>query len=383
MKIKLRHTSFSKALIYTSKAINTKPNIPILANVLLETTKDSIRLAATNLDMGINIWLPGTTEVTGKTTVNGKYISDFVSAINSENVELSLEDNNLIVKTSRSNASFAVMSAAEFPVLPKLIGEPIFKIDRKEFIESMDKVLFSCSTDLSAGRIQQSGVLFDISSENVDKISFIGLDGFRLSKRESKVTDLSKNITKEEVIVPARYLSELSKILSDYSDVDELEVFLSESGSQIIFKFDDIEFSIRLLEGPYPDYRRIMPDSSSFTFEVKKSDFEDAIKVVNSFAKGNLGNRTLFDFDIENSKVTLTSTVAEVGEGKTEFLISSADGESDLNTAFTLRYLGDLVNHIKGQDIVFESKGPLAASVYKDKSDPHFVHLIMPMRRDT
>ncbi len=382
MKITLNHSKLSKALGYTSRAVSIKPNIPILSNVKLEVAKGFLKLSATNLDMGINMWIPGQSDVEGKTTVNGKYVSDFVSAVSGENVQLDLDGNNLKVTSEGSNASFTTMSADEFPVLPEVKGAPLFKIDREELIKSLDKVLFACSTDLSAGRIQQSGILFDIDKESKKSVNFVGLDGFRLSKRESSISNLAEEITKEEIIVPGKLLSEVTKIMQDYSDVDEVEVFLSESSSQIIFKFEDIEFSIRLLEGPYPDYKRIMPDSHSFTFEVKKTDFENAIKIVNTFARGNLGNKTLFDFDIEKSRVTLASTVAEVGEGTTEFFVSNVDGESDLNTAYTLRYLQDLVNHIKGQDIIFETKGPLAASVFKDKSDSKFLHLIMPMRRD-
>lgn len=382
MKITLNHSKLAQALSYTSKAVSLKPNIPILSNVLLEVKNNTLKLSATNLDMGINMWIPGQSKADGSTTINGKYIADFVSASSGDRVDLEVEGNNLLVQTEHSNAQFAVMEAKEFPVLPAVGEKPIFKIEKDEFVVSMDKVLFACSTDMTAGRIQQSGVLFDINKEKGDVVSFIGLDGFRLSKRDSAISEFDSSLEKSEIIVPAKFLSELVKILADYNDVETIEVYLSESGSQIIFKFEDIEFSVRLLEGPYPDYRRIMPDSSSYTFEVKKSELENAIKVVNTFARGNLGNKTLFDFNLEEHKVTLVSTVTDIGEGKSEFVVSNVEGESDLNTAYTLRYLQDVVTHAKGQDIIFETKGPLAASVFKDKADSKFVHLIMPMRRE-
>src|SRR5690606_15395875 len=139
--------------------------------------------------------------------------------------------------------------------------------------------------------------------------------------------------------------------------------------SQIIFKFDDVELSLRLIEGPYPDYKRIMPDSFTYTFEVKRSDLEEGIKVINTFARSNLSNKTLFDFDIENSKVSLKSSVAEVGENETEIEVSATDGSGDLNSAYNLRFFQDLVSHIKGETIKFETKGPLSPSIFKDKAD--------------
>lgn len=383
MKIKLNHKKLSKALSYASRAVSAKPNIPILSNVLMEVSKtnDSLRLSATNLDMGINMWIAGSVEGDGLVTVNAKYISDFVSATSSENVEIDLDQNNLNVKTQKSKATFTIIPAEEYPVLPEVSEIPIFKIKSIEFIKSMDKVLFACSTDLTSGRIQQSGVLFEIDGVQKE-VHFIGLDGFRLSKRVSQITDLAGEVAKEEIIVPARYLAELVKILGDYPEVEDVSVFLSKSNSQIVFKFDDIEFSIRLLEGPYPEYKKILPTDNSYSFDVEKKDLEEAIKIANTFARGNLGNKTLFDFDIENSVVKLKSAVADVGEGETEFQISNPVGESDLNTAYTLRYLQDIVNHISGERLTYESKGALAATVIRDSEDAQFLHLVMPMRRD-
>ncbi|MCA9387304.1 DNA polymerase III subunit beta [Candidatus Dojkabacteria bacterium] len=383
MKLTLNHKKLAQALSYTSKSVSQKPNIPILSNVKLESSEDSLKLMATNLDMGIKMWIPCSIDESGSTTVNAKYISDYVSVTNSSSEEITIEqkDNNLNLSTDTSKASFTTIPAEEFPALPTLGVKPMFQINAHEFVTAMDKTIFACSTDLSAGRIQQSGVLFELQASN-SEIDFIGLDGFRLSKRKCSVSNVDSEITKEEIIVPARYLLELSRILSDFPEVEKLEVYLSESGSQIIFKIDQIEFSIRLLEGPYPDYKRIMPDDHSFEFEVDKKELESAIKITNTFARGNLGNKTLFDFDVENNSIKLQSAVAEVGEGETNIEVSNASGESDLKTAYTLRYLQDIVNHVEGEKIIFETKGPLAASVFKDSNDPNYVHLVMPMRRE-
>lgn len=381
MKVKLNHEKLSKSLQYTSRAVNQKPNIPVLSNVLLDVNKNGLKLSATNLDMGINVWIPGVVEQEGTITVSAKFIADFVAASFGDNVEVSLDGTVVNVKTDRAKANFNTIPASEFPVLPKTGEDPLFTISAADFMAAMDKVIFACSTDLSAGKIQQSGILFEFDVENGELI-FVGLDGFRLSKRTAKVEKLTQSIPTEQVIVPARYLSELVKILSDYTELEDLEVYLSESKSQIVFKFEEIEFSIRLLEGPYPDYKRILPDSDSYSFEVKKADLEAAIRVVNTFARSNLGYKTLFDLDLENSVVKLKSVVADVGDNETVLSVESVQGESDLNTSYNLKYIQDVVSHIKGDTLIFETKGPLAASVFKDKADARFLHLLMPLRRD-
>lgn len=381
MKITLNHSKLAQALNYMSKAVSQKPNIPILSNVLINVDNSHVKLSATNLDMGIHMWIPGQVESEGKTTVSAKYLADFVSASTADKVDMFMKDNQVHIQTESSKASFSTIAAEEFPVLPTIGEKPIFTINAQEFVQTMSKVLFACSTDLSVGRIQQSGSLFEIKRET-SEIDFIGLDGFRLSKRTVKVTNLADEISKSEIIVSARYLNELIKIISDNPAVENLDVFLSQSNSQIIFKFSDIEFSVRLLEGPYPEYKRILPDSAVYKFEASKKELENALKITNSFARGNLGNKALFDFDIETSRVILKSTVADIGEGETEIHVSNIDGEADLNTAFTTRYLQDFVNHVSGDTVIYETKGALAASVFRDKDDENFLHIIMPMRRE-
>lgn len=382
MKITLNHAKLAKSLQYASRAVSAKPNIPVLSNVLLDVSNTDVKLSATNLDMGINMWIPGKVDEEGSTTVSAKYIADFVAASYSDKVDIESKDSTLLVKTSKSKANFSTIPSNEFPPLPETPAETVFSISASELIISMDKVLFSCSTDFSAGKIQQTGVLFEMEEGNDEEISFVGLDGFRLSKRSAKISNLKRDLISSQVIVPARYMSEVVKILQDYSDVDTVQVFITENKSQIIFKFDDVEISLRLIEGPYPDYKRIMPDSFAYTFEVKRSDLEEGIKVINTFARSNLSSKTLFDFDIENNVIKLRSSVAEIGENETVIEVGSTDGSGDLNSAYNLKYLQDLVNHIKGETIRFETKGPLSASIFKDKADSKYIHILMPLRRD-
>lgn len=381
MNVKLKHQKLAKALQYVSRSVSNKPNIPVLSNVLLTVNKSGLKLSSTNLEMGIDMWIPGIVENEGSVTVSAKFISDFVNASLGENVEIKLEGNQVIVTTDNSKANFNTIPSSEFPVLPESLEVPLFKIKASELIQSLDKVIFSASSDISVGKIQQSGVLFNLNQEK-SEINLIALDGFRLSKRDSKVKFSEGELEDKELIIPSKALSELNKILVDLIDLDEIECYLSKNKALVIFKFEDIEFSIRLIEGPYPDFNRIMPDGYSYTFEVNKNELDSAIKVVNTFAKSNLGYKTLFDLDLENSLIKIKSVVSDVGDNESVVKVENLEGDSDLNSSYNLRYISDIVSHIKGDTIVFETKGPMAASVFKDKSDPKFIHLLMPLRRD-
>ncbi len=382
MNIRLKHQKLAKALQYVSRSVSSKPNIPVLSNVLLQVNKSGLKLTSTNLEMGINMWIPGIVESEGSITVSAKFISDFVNASLGENVELNLDGNLVLVTTDNSKANFNTIPSSEFPVLPESSDTPLFKIKASELLQSLDKVIFSASTDISVGKVQQSGVLFNLNKEN-SEISLVALDGFRLSKRDSKVKFGEEELSDTELIIPSKALSELQKILLDLIDLDEIECFLSQNKALVIFKFEDIEYSVRLIEGPYPDFNRIMPDSYSYTFEVNKNELDSAIKVVNTFARSNLGYKTLFDLDLENSVIRIKSVVSDIGDNESVVKVESLEGDSDLNSSYNLRYISDIVSHIKGDTIIFETKGPMAASVFKDKSDPKYVHLLMPLRRDS
>ncbi len=379
MKITLTQERLSKALNYVSRSVSTKPNIPVLSNVLLEVEEDDLKLSATNLDMGIHMWIGGQADSSGKVTVSGKFISDFISAGGSGKVVLQMTGEKLDVKLPTASADFQTISAEEFPVLPKVTGEALFTVDAKELISSLQMAIFASSTELATSQIQFTGILFSLAEGANGSVKLAGLDGYRLSEtRLSVERDAGKA---HDIIVPARALQEMLKILSSEGS-QKVSVYLSESKSQIIFTFDQIEFSIRLLEGPYPKYDQIVPKQTSFMFDVVKSELEQALKIVNTFARNLQGYRVDWDLDIETSTLTMRSQVPNLGVNEAKVQLKNVTGATDLKNAFNLMYLIDLTNHIPGEIIHFETNSPLEPAVFTSKEAKGFMHLIMPLQRD-
>lgn len=381
MQVKVLQDKLSKALTYTSKAVSSKPNIPVLANVLIAADKESVKLSATNLDMGINMWIATQTEEQGSTTVSGKYLADFVNAAGGDKVDLRLNGDSLQVQTGNSHADFQTIDSSEFPVLPKADSEPFFTIDKQTFLESMDKVIFACATDLSTAKIQHTGVLFDLPEKDSSSITFVGLNGYRMSQRKAQIQRSSQDA--EQLIVPARALQELVKVV-DNEDVDNIEVHLSSSKSQLVFKLGDgeIEFSVRLLEGPYPDYKAVIPTEYQYAYEVGRKEFEQAMRIVNTFARSLLGNQVKCDLDLETAKLTLASQVTDLGTNQTQLELDKAEGASDLKDAYGLHFLMEMISHMNGETVRFETNAPLSPALFKDPDDPDYLHVIMPMQRD-
>lgn len=378
MNITLPQSQLAKALNYTSRAVSAKPNIPVLANVLLEVTKDSLHLGATNLDMGINMWIPGQAESEGKVTASGKLLADFINAADGSSVDIQLEGDTLSFVTDNSRADFQTIPATEFPVLPKVKGEASFSLSAAEFAEAVGMVAFASSTDFITSRIQYSGVLFEFNVEEPTQLTLIGLDGYRLSR---KVLTVERSTSEElSLIVPAKSLLELVKIVQTET-AEQVEVFVNENKSQVIFKLGDIEVSIRLLEGPFVDYKRAIPAESAFEFDVAKGELETAMRVVNTLARTVQGHRVDWDLDLETAVLTMRSN-AELGKNQTKLKVEGVIGSSDFKAAYSLQFLMDMVGHMPGETIHFAANGPLSAAVFTTTQDPNFLHLVMPLQRE-
>lgn len=379
MQIKINQDRIAKALNYVSKAVSAKPNIPVLSNVLLSVNKDKLQLSATNLDMGINMWIAGITESDGKVTASGKFLADFINAAGGERVDISLENDNLHVKTDTSKAQFQTIPASEFPILPKAEGDPFMTMKSADLITAMDKVLFACATDVTTSKIQFTGVLFELEESKTDKVTLVGLNGYQLSRKVVPIT--RQDEAAHQLIIPARSMQEMIKVLAA-EDAEDVEIYLSGSKSQVIFKFNDIEFSVRLLEGPYPDYKGAIPNGFAYSFDVNKQEFDKALKIVNTFARTLMGNKVNLDLDLETGSLVMHTEVADLGRNETKLEVQNATGSSDLKDAYSLQFLMNMVNHMSGDTVHFETNAPLAAAVFTDKGDKNFIHLIMPVQRD-
>lgn len=380
MEIKLPQPKLATALNYTARAVSNKPNIPVLSNVLLEVNKTQLHLAATNLDMGINMWIPGQVNSEGSLTVSGKFLTDFISATGDGNIVLKLEQDTLQVMTERAKADFQTIPSQEFPILPQVVGTPLFTANSEDLCRALTKVIFACASDLVTSRIQYTGVLFELKQDTPDMVTMVGLDGYRLSRKQIKVEGL-KLESDLQLIVPARSLQEVVKILQTEAQ-PLVEVYLSENKSQVIFKIEEIEISIRLLEGPYVDYHKVIPSENAFTFSVSKSDLEKAMKVVHTFARSTQGYRVDWDLDLESTTLIMKTTVSELGSNQFELKVEDVVGSNDFKAAYSLQFLLEMAGHMGGDNINFATNGPLSAAVFTDSADTDFLHIIMPLQRD-
>jgi len=373
MKISLIQEHLAKALIYINKAVSTRPNIPVLANVLLETEKGRLKLSATNLEIGINTWIGATISEGGKVTVSAKLLSDFVNSLKPGKLEIEQSNQKLVVKSVDNKAEFYVIPADDFPTIPEKEGSPIFQINAAEFADAIARTAFAAGTDES--RPVLTGILMEATKK---ELTMVAVDGFRLSRKKLKLSEeIEKGISE---IIPARALIEVERLVRDIDDEKEtMDVYLLGNKNQMLFKTNDIELSTRLIEGKFPNYKQIIPTEKSLSFVIEKSEMVDMLKVVNIFARNVVGNKARYKVDAEKQELSLSANVIDVGNNESTIKINKVEGD-DLETGYNAMFLKDMIGSIYSDKVIFETNGSTSPGVFLDAEDKNFLHIVMPMR---
>jgi DNA polymerase-3 subunit beta len=372
MKFSCNQDTFSKYLNILSRVVSTKPGLPILSNVFLQTEKGKLTLKATDLELSITTWIGADVKDDGKITLPAKQLSEFVNSIPEEVVNVEVEKQNFNISTSNNSASFNTMPPDDFPSIPSVDKkkEPFIQINSADLVMAINRVAFAAAIDDIKPVL--TGVKVEIEE---DEISLIATDGLRLSKQVIKT---SKSDKTKSFLVPVRAFTELSHIINDMGGEDDLiSVYLIEDKNQVMFRVGDIDLVSRLIDGEFPEYKQIIPTGYKTNCEIQREEFLNSLKVVNIIARSVLGNKMILDIDPKGNKISLSATQADLGKNESHF-DCKVEGE-ELKIAFSSKLLTDILNHIDTEDIVFECSEAVRPGVFKIKGDDNFIHLVMPM----
>lgn len=365
MKIICLKENLSKALSLTSKIIPLKPSLPILGNILIQTEKGMLKISSTNLELGIICKIGAKITEEGSITVPAKLFTEYINTIPDDKIEITVNDLDVEIISGNYNAKIKGLPASDFPLIPLIDKESIIKINPKTLAEALPYVTFSVSIDES--RPVLNGVLFDIYP---DKIKLVSTDSYRLSE---KIIELKTN-TKENlsVVIPQKTVQELLRMLTETEE--EVEISLTEE--QILFRTSNIELTSRLIEGKYPDYEQIIPESWQTKIVLNKDEFISAIKTVSLFARETAGNIKLETS--KEGKIIVKSMATQIGEAQSMIDIE-IEGE-EIEIAFNAKYLLDVLNVLKSKKVILLLNGSLNPAVVKGEEEKDYNHIIMPLR---
>lgn len=376
MKITILQEHLSKVLNNVVKAVSSRPNIPVLANVLIKTEQGEIKLSTTNLEIGINAKIGAEIIEEGEVTVSAKLLSEFVNTLDGGKIELIQEGQTFYIKSKENNAEFFIIPVDEFPNVPQSSDKPIMTLEANKLADAISKTILATANDDS--RPVLTGVLFEAKENN---LSLVGVDGFRLSKVDLNIEEKLTEEFKE--IIPAKSLQEVERIIRDVTSdkEDKVEIYMLGDKNQILFKVKHIEISSLLIEGEFPDYNQIIPKEKKNSFSILKSDLLNSTKVIMIFARNIIGYKTKFSLQATDRKLQLSTNVIDVGNNESAVDITNIEGES-IETAYNCKFLIDMIGSMKGDEIIYETNGVTAPGVFRDKSDETYLHIIMPMRID-
>lgn len=362
MKLQVTQANLAKALSSVARIANTRNTLPVLANVLLKTENNRLSIAATNLDIAITHYVGSKIEKEGAITVPARLMQDFVSSLPEGVINLNLEDNKLHISTDKYNSTINGITADDFPVMPAISGGTSWKAPVGDFKKGLSQVVFAASAD--DARPVLTGVYFYTKDGGT---TLAATDSYRLAE-----VGIGKNKTESNFLLPASAAQDLLRVVSD----TDQEIAITHDDQQARFEAGDISLVARLIEGNYPDYRKLIPSKFSTVAKLKKSDFLNIAKVSSLFARESAGSITI-KASKEDSSVSINAVASQLGENTASAEANvSADGEVTLNS----RYLIDALNAFNAEEVEFCFNGKLEPCILRSSKEPNYLHLIMPLR---
>lgn len=369
--------NLQRALGIAGRAVAPKSTLPILGNYLLEAADDSLTISATNLELGIVCRIPARVEEPGTTTLQARVLSEFVSSLRSGEIEL-FEDSGpttVLVRQGATQAHVRGLDPDEFPPVAAHTEESqSIQVDPERLSEAIEQVVFAAATDDS--RPVLAGVQIEVDGKTA---SMAAADGFRMSVRKLELD--SEVAGALSIIVPAKAMHEMTRILSDADEPATIKV--TPNQSQLVLQVPDVTLVTRLIDGTFPDLGQIIPSDDSVTTEVvvSREILLDATRRASIFARSNndvirLELHPAGDGD-DSSRLTITATAADTGDNRDD-VDAQIDGEN-LQIAFNGRYLNDFLSILKSPSIRLGLQGPNAAGLFRPIDGGDFVHVIMPM----
>ena len=373
MKLSCLQENLNWGLGIVGRAVPTRTTLPITNNILLETDQSRLKLVATNLEMAISCWIGAKVEEEGTITVPAKLLMEFISSLPKDKVDVAMapKTKTLSVRCARYEARISGMDAKDFPPIPTVEQGIGTSIDVEALRQAITQVVFAAASEES--RPVLTGVDAKFEGSN---LTLAAADGFRLAVYK---LGLSKPLSQKiEVIIPSRTLAELNRLMTDQEE--PVEVTVNPNKSQILFKLKNIELVSQLIQGTFPQYEQLIPQSTGTKATVDVAEFLRATKTAAIFARDGTGIVRLIiapGGELTPGKMTVSARSEEIGEDVGE--IDAIVQGNEAKIAFNGKYLTDVLNVIKEAQVALETTSPSSPGVIKPVGVDNYVHVVMPM----
>ncbi len=367
MEIEVTQEKLSKALSLVSRiAVGAKSTLPILANVLIKVEGGKVSLTTTNLDMAIIDYLPVISAKDGAITVPARLLTEFVQNLPSkENVRISVNNNKVRIESGKYFSIINGVAPDDFPELPEIDDKKsvIYQMASMDFKAGLEQVISSASGDTT--RPALTGVYFNTFEGS---LYIAATDGYRLAEKQ-----FIKGVESEiKVIVPKSSLQEVLRSIPDY--IDGLEFLFDDS--QVRFRMGEIEIISKIIDGTFPDYRRLIPTDNNIKLVLNRAEFIRIVKMASLFARES--NRVIVcETNKENNTLSISSIANEVGENKSDI---STKVEVDGVVKVDSRYLIEALSVCEEDEIKFEfNENGVSPILVMNAKNKNYRHIVMPL----
>ena len=371
MKITCIQENLNKALTHSSRIISIKSSLPILDNILLTTDQGRLKISATDLELGINYWVGAKIEKDGAIAIPSRLITEFISNIKEEKINISTEGTDATIAGEKYNAVIKGFSVDDFPSIPDISKEVIFSISSRDFLNAINQVAFSAAADNT--RPVLSGIYFKIEKGS---LKMAATDSYRLSEKKIKVVNSAKS--SYSFIVPSRTINEVGKILKDAGE--KVEVCFDEN--QILFNFGSIHLISRLIDGQYPNYEQIIPAEFESEVIVEKQELFNVCKVASLFARES-ANSIKVEVKPGKSKegsgiLSITGQGVQVGESVSKIPVKMKGKEIEIS--FNAKYILDALPNIPEKNVEIKFSGSINPALIQGEGKEDYIYVMMPLR---
>ncbi|MBI5344210.1 MAG: DNA polymerase III subunit beta [Deltaproteobacteria bacterium] len=368
MKFKIEKTAFIKTLQRIQGIVEKRNTMPVLSNVLMETTGNRLNTIATDLEVFIKDSIAADVEEQGAITVNARKLFEIVKELPSDKADISsTKDGNLTVKGGKARFNIMGIPSKDFPVFPKAEDARLEGIEKETLKEMIDKTAFAVSMDET--RYNINGFLLE---KDDSIIRMVTTDGHRLALIEKKGVIGMAGDGKNSVLLPRKGLMEIRKLLEEENKEG---FFLGISQKSAAMKRGDTVINIRLLEGEFPDYKKVIPKGNDQNAITDRFSLLSSLKRVSILSSDKIRG---VKFNFSNKKLTLSSSSPDIGDATEELDIEYSG--TDIEIAFNARYLIDMLEAVEEDKVKIALKDSLSPGIVTPEGGRDYTYIIMPMR---
>tara|TARA_B100000989_G_scaffold78186_1_gene55646 strand:- start:1074 stop:2189 length:1116 start_codon:yes stop_codon:yes gene_type:complete len=370
MKFKISRSTFFKTISHLQGIVDKKNSLPILANILIEAKDNQLILSSTDMDISIIEKVNCNVTEEGSTTINSQILYDIVRKIE-DNSEIEIISNNgklLTLRSKDSRFSLACLPKEDYPIIEKKNSGVEIILNTKILFKLIDKTKFAISNEET--RYFLNGLYFNITNDNNKNIvTLVGTDGHRLAKFSHEIEGQIDKVS--GVIIPKKTIYELSKLLSEFDN----DIHISISSNKIVFIIGDIIFISKLIDGSFPDYKRVIPNNNNNILKINRDKLLSAVDRVSTIANEK---SPVIKFKLFHNVLNL-NTINNESSTASEDINIIYDGD-EIEIGFNSKYIMDIVNNLEDDEISINLKDNTSPVIAKENSNSNLVYVLMPMR---